>query len=91
MSDNNIIELENLKSEIEKLSKEHHVSILKILKKETSITLNENKNGTFLNLTEVPSETLESLLKYCSYVKNQNDNLNDIEIAQKEIESSFFS
>ena len=36
-----------LKESIEELSKFHQVEILKILKSDDSITINENKNGIF--------------------------------------------
>ena len=86
----NIVELESLKSQIECLSKEHHITILKILKK-TMYDLNENKNGVFINLTEVSPNILEELKSYCLYVKSQELKLDTIEINQKELETSYFT
>ena len=85
-----IVELENLKSKIETLSKEHHITILKILKKSMD-NLNENKNGVFINLTEVSPNVLEELKSYCLYVKSQEIKLDTIENNQKEIESNYFT
>jgi hypothetical protein len=85
-----IVELENLKSKIETLSKEHHITILKILKKSMD-NLNENKNGVFINLTEVSSNILDELKNYCKYIDTQELKLDNIENSQKEIESSYFS
>ena len=86
----NIVELENLKSKIESLSKEHHITILKILKK-TMNNLNENKNGVFINLTEVSSDILDELKNYCKYIDTQEKKLDKIENNQKEIESNYFT
>lgn len=85
-----IVELETLKSKIESLSREHHITILKILKK-TMDNLNENKNGVFINLTEVSPKVLEELKDYCKYIETQEDKLDKIENSQKEIESSYFT
>jgi len=85
-----IVELETLKSKIESLSREHHITILKILKKSMD-NLNENKNGVFVNLTEVSSNILNELKNYCKYIDTQELKLDNIENSQKEIETSYFS
>ena len=86
----NICELENLKSEIEVLDKEHHITILNILKTDSNIILNENKNGVFVNLTELSEKTLEELKNYCLYVKSQEIKLENMENDQKQIENNYF-
>jgi hypothetical protein len=88
MSD--IVELEKLKSKIETLSKEHHITILKMLKK-TIPDLNENKNGVFINLTDISPFALDELKNYCNYIDTQEVKLDKIENNQKEIESSYFT
>jgi len=89
MSDN-ITELENLKTEIEILDKQHHITILNILKNDSNIILNENKNGVFVNLTELSEKTLDELKNYCLYVKSQEIKLENMENDQKEIENNYF-
>ena len=89
MSDN-ISELENLKTEIEVLDKQHHITILNILKNDSNIILNENKNGVFVNLTELSEKTLDELKNYCLYVKSQEIKLENMENDQKEIENNYF-
>ena len=61
-------DLNVLKSRIEKLNKFHQIEVLKLLKKETSCTLNENKNGIFVNLTNVKETLIYELEKYLDYV-----------------------
>ena len=89
MSDN-ITELENLKTEIEILDKQHHITILNILKNDSNIILNENKNGVFVNLTELSEKTLDELKNYCLYVKSQEIKLENMENDQKQIENNYF-
>ena len=86
----NVVELENLKKQIEKLSKIHHITILKIIKSEPSIVINENKNGVFLNLSEIPLEIIDKLKSYCEYLKSQDKELNILENENTELEVSYF-
>lgn len=86
----NVVELENLKKQIEKLSKIHHITILKIIKSEPSIVINENKNGVFLNLSEIPLEIIDKLKSYCEYLKSQDKQLNIVENEKTELEVSYF-
>ena len=86
----NVVELENLKKEIEKSSKIHHITILKIIKSEPSIVINENKNGVFLNLSEIPLEIIDKLKSYCEYLKSQDKQLNMVENEKTELEVSYF-
>ena len=85
-----MINLIELKTKIEKLSKEHQIEILRLLMKEKNITLNENKNGTFINLSEMNADVLESLNSYLNYITIQNKQLEDIEIEKNNIEKQYF-
>ena len=60
-----------LKESIEELSKFHQVEILKILKSDDSITINENKNGIFINMTSLKDLTITQLEDYLKYVNKQ--------------------
>ena len=48
-------DLNRLKERIEKLNKFHQIEILKLLKTNDLCTLNENKNGSFLNWKSISS------------------------------------
>ena len=43
--------LDNVKEKIESMNKENQIEILKLLKKNINVKLNENKSGTFVNLS----------------------------------------
>lgn len=62
----NIIELETLKSKIEKLNKQHQLEILKILRDQGSerVKINENKSGVYINLSFLPKDTIDKIKLY---------------------------
>jgi hypothetical protein len=72
-------QLEFIKNYIEKLNKQHQLEILKILKKDLNIKINENKNGIFINLSLLSNELLNEILIYINYIKDQEKTLNVLE------------
>ena len=85
MSDLNII-----KERIEKLNKFHQVEILKLLKISDNTTLNENKNGVFINLTSLSDKVVFELEKYLEYVDKQETQLGVIEQQKSLLSNTFF-
>jgi hypothetical protein len=79
-----------LKERIEKLNKFHQVEILKLLKTDTSCTLNENNNGIFVNLTNVNTNLITELEKYLDYVVEQEKQLGDIEQHKDMLSNTYF-
>jgi hypothetical protein len=85
----NSIELQNLKENIEKMSKFHQIEILRILTTSGKVCLNENNNGTFVNLTEQPKDIIAQLNKYVNYVNEQQNQLSIIEHEKSRLEKIF--
>jgi hypothetical protein len=83
--------LKEIKDKIEKMSKYHQTEILRILKQYNDVNINENKNGSFINLTELPHHIIENLIKYSEYVEEQQRELKEIETEKERIENKFFS
>jgi hypothetical protein len=83
-------ELENIKKKIESMNKIHHIEILKILKTCSSIKLNENKSGIFVNLSFLPKYTLEEIKKYIDYIQVQETSISQLEIRCDEFKNTFF-
>ena len=81
--------LETIKSKIDKLTKVQHIEILKIIKQNSSVKINENRNGVYINLSYVPQDTIDELVKYLDYVKDQENNLEQLEIKKEEIKTIF--
>jgi hypothetical protein len=84
-------DLNRLKERIEKLNKFHQIEILKLLKTNDSCTLNENKNGIFVNLTSLSDGLIFELEKYLEYVQKQESQLSEIEKQKNILSNTFFT
>jgi hypothetical protein len=85
-----MVDTNEIKNKIESMNKHHQLEILRILKNDTNIVLNENNNGVFINISYLNPSTLENLTKYIDYVDNQTDNIETIENKKSIIETTFF-
>ncbi len=82
--------IEEIKSEIESMNKFHQIEVLKILKEDSSIVLNDNNNGVFVKLNDMCEETINKLKNYISYVKQQEKQLIKQEDLKEEYKTNFF-
>ena len=55
-----------------------------LIKKNNQVKLNENKSGTLVNLSLIPTETIYEIKQYLSYVMDQENTLSKIECATEE-------
>lgn len=85
-----VAELEFLKNKIENMGKTHHIEVLKILKKNGSVKLNENKSGIFVNLSFIPEETLHEINEYLNYIHLQENVLLSAETQKEEFKKNYF-
>lgn len=85
-----MMNLPELKSKIELMSKHHQTEVLRILSAIPDVFLNENNNGTFVNLTELSESVITELIKYIKYVDEQQTRLKNIEDETDRIENTFF-
>ena len=63
--------LESIKDSIDRMDVKNHIAILRILKLNKNITLNENMNGFYINLSFLPIETVKEIKLYIKYVESQ--------------------
>ncbi len=91
MSDMDITKLENLKTKIESMSKINQLEILNILKRNVGIKINENKSGVYINLSLLPSETIDEIVFYLNYILEQELSINKIETQKTEFANEFFT
>ena len=93
MTQNEVVDLNvhALKERIENMSKYHQVEVLRILTQLPNVICNENKNGTFVNLTGQPNKVIDALDCYVRYVDEQQKQLITIENEKSFIEQQFFS
>ncbi len=83
-------ELVSMRNYIETIIKIHQVEILRILHK-NGVYLNENQNGTHVNLMDLPATVLEEIRKYLEYVKYQENSLDVDEKQKEEYKNTFFT
>jgi hypothetical protein len=86
----NTIKLEQLKTTIEKLSKEHQLEMLKILNTCPDVKLNENKSGVYVNLSFLPDSTVKKLLVYLDYIQEQEKMLLMTESKKEHFVKAYF-
>lgn len=73
-----------LKDKIEAMGKNQQIEVLRILSAAVPpVILNENNNGTFVNLTALADSELDKLRSYVKYVEEQHEHLR---VAEKEME-----
>jgi len=84
-------ELNYIKQKIEVMDKKDQINILKLFKESSSVILNENQNGTFINITELDEKIKIELKKYINYVDVQKNILEKDEVKKTELEEAFFN
>ena len=84
--------LEKLRTNIENMPKDRHIQCLNILAKYLSVTINEPKYGNInINLSCVPKDAIDDLLKFISYVEDQENALMLAEEQKKKYQEVFFA
>jgi hypothetical protein len=86
-----VSELNYLRECIENMNKFNQVGVLRIMNKFKDVTLNENKYGIHVNLSELKKEVLDELSLFVKYVNTQESNLNSIEQQKEDYKNTFFN
>lgn len=79
--------LQDMKLIIESLEDNKHVEIFRILQKH-KVNFSENKNGVFINLSELPERIIQELVSYINYVKKQENYLSIHENKKKQFKQA---
>ena len=82
-------DLKQIKDRVEAFNQHHQIQILKIMTQH-NVDLTENKNGSFINLTNVDDVVISKITDYLSYVDQQEMQLKEIEIQKTELTKQFF-
>lgn len=85
-----VSELNYVRESIENMNKFNQVEILRIFNKYKDVTLNENKYGIHINLSELKKEVLDELNLYIKYVNTQENNLNTVEHEKEVYKNTYF-
>jgi hypothetical protein len=78
-----------LKDGIERMPVVHQIEVLRILAGK-QVSLNENKNGIFVNITKLNDPTLTQLYEYMKYVIEQEEQLSEVEHQKQLITKEYF-
>ena len=78
-----------LKKKIENLDEIHHKKILEIFL-DNNIHVSENRNGCFINISNLDKTIVKKLNDYITYIDAQEEDLNDIEQKKKELSKDYF-
>ena len=83
------LKINSIRDKIEAMSKFNQIEVLRILTKH-NVTINENKYGIHINLSELEDVILEELLVYIKYVNTQEVELNNIEQQKQSYKDIYF-
>jgi hypothetical protein len=86
-----VSELNYIRESIENMNKFNQVEVLRILNNNKDVTLNENKYGVHINLSELQKDVLNDLMTYINYVNTQESNLNEIEKQKESFKNIYFT
>jgi hypothetical protein len=82
------VELDKMTRIIESFSKEEHIHVLSILMEKDSSCVSENSNGTFVQMDEVQSQTIEQIKKYIEYVLLKECDIKTVEDTKDRLKSN---
>ena len=82
--------LNNMRESIQNMSKFNQIEVLRILSLHKGVTINENKYGIHINLTEIPTDILNELLVYIKYVNTQELELSQAEKQKEDYKNIYF-
>jgi hypothetical protein len=86
-----VSELNYIRETIEKMNKFNQIEILRIINKHENVTLNENKYGIHINLTELDKNIIQEMMLFIKYVNTQEQTLNNIERQKEDYRNTYFS
>jgi hypothetical protein len=82
--------LESMKTKIEGMTKPQHIEILKIIKTHSSVKLNSNKNGVYVNISYLEDDTIDKIKKYLEYIYDQESSLLTAEYQKEDFLNEYF-
>ena len=85
-----VSELNYIRDSVENMNKFNQVEVLRILNNDKEVTLNENKYGVHVNLSELKKEVVDELALYIKYVTTQEINLNRVEQQKEDYKNIYF-
>jgi len=86
-----VSELNYIRDSIENMNKFNQVEVLRLLSKSKEVTINENKYGIHINLSELKKELVDEIIVYINYVNTQEVTLHQIEKEKEDYKNTYFT
>ena len=86
-----VSELNYIRESIENMNKFNQVEVLRLLNKHKDVTINENKYGIHINLSELKKDLLDEIIVYINYVNTQEVTLHQIEKEKEDYKNTYFT
>jgi hypothetical protein len=86
-----VSELNYIRETIENMNKFNQIEVLRILNKHKDVTLNENKYGIHINLSDLRKDILDELSIYIKYVNTQEITLHQVEQQKETFKNIYFT
>ena len=85
-----ISELNYIRESIENMNKFNQVEVLRLINKYKDVTINENKYGIHINLSDLYKELLDEFIIYINYVNTQEVTLHQVEKEKEDYKNTYF-
>jgi hypothetical protein len=86
-----VSELNYIRDSIENMNKFNQVEVLRILNNHKDVTINENKYGIHINLSDLKKDLLDELNVYIKYVNTQEVALHQVEKEKETYKNTYFT
>jgi hypothetical protein len=86
-----VSELNYIRDAVENMNKFNQIEVLRILNNHKDVTINENKYGIHINLSELKKELLDDLNVYIKYVNTQEVALHQVEKEKESYKNTYFT
>lgn len=86
-----VSELNYIRDSIENMNKFNQIEVLRILNNHKDVTINENKYGIHINLSDLKKDLLDELNVYIKYVNTQEVTLHQIEKEKETYKNTYFT
>lgn len=80
----------DLKDKLEKMNKPQQIELARMLIHEYRVTYDENQNGIFINMSELPPSILEKIRSFLKYIELQEENITNVEREMNGLKDTFF-
>ena len=86
-----VSELNYIRDDVENMNKFNQIEILRILNNHKDVTINENKYGIHINLSDLKKDLLDELNVYIKYVNTQEVALHQVEKEKETYKNTYFT